>query len=240
MNVLPVDQLKENWKKVTDKAQEACVKSGRNYEDIKILAVSKTYPVEMVYNAIEAGLTVFGENYAQEVRDKLAAFDETGKSHPEWHFIGHLQRNKVKYLFPHAHMIHTVDSVRLAKEIAKQAEKNDKKMDILLQVNTSGEDSKSGIEPDAIVDLAGEVCEIENLNVGGLMTIGTFSSDEKIIRGEFGLLRKSLEQVNRELGLSLKHLSMGMTHDFDIAINEGATMVRVGTAIFGARDYSNR
>ncbi len=240
MNVLPVEMLRENWKMVTDKAQEACVRSGRNFEDIKILAVSKTYPVEMVYNAIEAGMNVFGENYAQEVRDKLGAFDETGKKHPEWHFIGHLQRNKVKYLFPHAYMIHTVDSVRLAEEIAKQAEKCDKKMDILLQVNTSGEDSKSGIEPDAIVDLAGEVSEIENVNIGGLMTIGTFSSDERIIRAEFGLLRKSLERVNQELNLSLRHLSMGMTHDFDIAINEGATMVRVGTAIFGARDYSNR
>ncbi len=240
MNVLPVEVLKENWKVVTEKAQEACVKSGRNFEDVKILAVSKTYPVEMVYNAMDAGMTVFGENYAQEVRDKLGAFDEVSKSHPEWHFIGHLQRNKVKYLFPHVHMIHTVDSVRLAEEISKQAEKTDKSLKILLQVNTSGEDSKSGVEPDAIVDLAGEIGEIENLQIGGLMTIGTFSSEERLIRGEFGLLRKSLERVNRELGLSLKHLSMGMTHDFDIAINEGATMVRVGTAIFGQRYYPNR
>ncbi len=240
MNVLPVEMLKENWKIVTDKAREACEKSGRNFEDIKILAVSKTYPVEMNFNAMEAGMTVFGENYAQEVRDKLTAFDALGKTHPEWHFIGHLQRNKVKYLFPNVYMIHTVDSLRLAEEISKQAEKDDRTVEILLQVNTSGEDSKSGVEPDAIVDLAGEVGEIENLNIGGLMTIGTFSPDERLIRGEFGILRKSLERVNRELSLSLKHLSMGMTHDFDIAIDEGATMVRVGTAIFGERYYANR
>jgi pyridoxal phosphate enzyme (YggS family) len=167
--------------------------------------------------------------------------ESSGSNQPEWHYIGHLQRNKVKYIVPYAKLIHSVDSLKLAKEIAKHAKDNGIIQDILLQVNTSGEESKFGCDPGEIFQLCSDVKEIDDLNVLGLMTIGSFTGNETIIRSEFNLLRSIRDELSDKLtGVDLRYLSMGMTGDYPIAIEEGATHVRIGTAIFGERDYSNR
>lgn len=233
-----IDMLRDNWTLVKSKAEKAAISCNRLPEDIKIIAVSKTKPVEQVYAAIEAGMNVFGENYAQELQSKFVDIEQNKVIQPEWHFIGSLQRNNVKYIAPFVTMIHSVDSGKLAEEINKRASDSNRIIDCLLQVNTSGEYSKSGEDPELIVDLAKEVLLYKNLNVRGLMSIGSFTDNEIISRQEFGILRDCLAMVNQKLGLNLKELSMGMTNDYDIAIEEGATMVRVGTAIFGNRKYS--
>lgn len=236
-NIPTVEQLRNNWNKVMDGVRGAAAKCGRNPEEITVVAVSKTHPKEFIERGVEAGIEVFGENYAQELRDKHAEFGEFNKK-IRWHYIGHLQSNKVKYLAPFVEMIHSVDSLKLAKEISKQAKKHERVQDILLQVNTSGEDSKSGCPPGGIDELAEKALQVDSVNVRGLMTIGTFSDDEKIIRGEFSMLRKLRDDLAKKFGDShFKDLSMGMTHDFPIAVDEGATYVRVGTAIFGPREY---
>ncbi|MPM82658.1 Pyridoxal phosphate homeostasis protein [bioreactor metagenome] len=191
--------------------------------------------------AIEAGIPLFAENYAQEFRDKnmklIEYYEQNNIQIPkfEWHFIGHLQTNKVKYLVPFVTTIHTVDRIGLAEEINKQAAKYSKKIDVLIQINTSGETSKSGIAPDECNEIVKKILMLKNINLLGLMTIGTFSDDEKIIRKEFSILRSTLEDVNYTNGIELKELSMGMSHDFEIAIEEKSTMLRIGTAIFGNR-----
>ena len=239
--MLSVENIKENWEIVIKNVESATLGCGRKQEEIEVIAVSKTHPLELIKRAMQAGITAFGENYAQEFRDKLAEMEQSQLPQPEWHYIGHLQRNKVKYLFPHTKLIHSVDSLRLAKEISKQAIKFGINQDILLQVNTSGEDSKSGCDPEEIFQFATDVKEIENLTVLGLMTIGSFTGNEKIIRSEFQMLRSIRDELNeKHPDVDYKHLSMGMTGDYPIAIEEGATLVRVGTAIFGRRDYTNK
>ena len=237
--MLTVEELRENWGNVFNKTKESAIACGRLPEDIKIIAVSKTHPLEFILKAMDAGMNTFGENYAQEFRDKIAELETRKISHPEWHYIGHLQRNKVKYIVPHAKMIHSVDSLKLATEIAKHAKNHGIVQDILLQVNTSGEASKFGCDPKEIFQLCSDVKEIENLQVLGLMTIGSFTGNEIIIRSEFSLLGNIRDELMNKLsGVDLKYLSMGMTGDYQIAIEEGATHIRIGTAIFGKRDYS--
>lgn len=238
--MLTIEDLKNNKEIIFGNAADACEKAKRNYSDIKIIAVTKTHPVEYIYRAIEAGINCFGENYAQEIKDKFDEFNNSSKVMPEWHFIGHLQTNKVKYLAPYIDFIHSVDSFKLAEEISKQAIKNDREINILLQVNTSGEDSKSGCEPDEIINLVSQTIDLPNIKVIGLMTIGTFTEDEIQQRKEFSMLKMLLENVNKSLNLKLKELSMGMTGDYQIAIDEGSTMVRIGTAFFGTRLYKNK
>ena len=233
-----IEQYKERFSKIEEKVAEAARKAGKSRDDIKIIAVSKTHPAEYITDAMKAGLSVFGENYAQEMRDKHAYFEEQGLEHPEWHFIGHLQRNKVKYVAPFIRMIHAVDSVRLARKIDSEAEKSNRKIDILLQVNTSGEESKFGCDPGEIFNLAEEALRFDNINIKGLMTICSFTNDGITNKREFELLRKLKDEVNTKFSLDLKELSMGMTNDYELAVEEGATMVRIGTAIFGERDYS--
>lgn len=235
-----IDDIKNNWEDVIHRAKNAATSSVRDFSEITIVAVSKTHPVETVVTAIDAGIHIFGENYVQELRDKYKYFEDNSIVQPEWQYIGHLQTNKVKYLAPFVSMIHSVDTVKLAKEISKQAIKNNRTIDILLQVNTSGEMSKSGCEPDQTENLLLGVKEIPNIRIKGLMTIGSFSDDENIYRNEFKTLRNLKNDLKEKYPeTELKHLSMGMTHDFEAAIEEGATIIRVGTAIFGARDYSN-
>ncbi len=238
--------LKKNI--ILDKISTTAIKIGRNPEDIKLLAVSKTQSVDVLLKAISVGINLFAENYAQEFRDKnKQIYDffnlkdtetEKLKKIAEFHFIGHLQTNKVKYVVPFVSTIHTVDSINIAKEINKCAVKYKKKINVLLQVNTSEESSKSGVKPDDIEKLATEVLMLNNLNLVGLMTIGMFSLNEVIVRKDFSLLRNTLEKLNKNLGLNLKELSMGMSHDYDIAVEEQATMVRVGSSIFGERIYN--
>lgn len=230
--------IKKNWNDVLKRASSAALKSGRDPEGIKIIAVSKTQASETVLEACNAGIKSFGENYAQELEEKFNYFKDNNTPNPEWHFIGHLQRNKVKFIAPFVSLIHSVDSAKLAKEISKQAKNNNRIIKILLQVNTSGELSKSGCDPDSIVKLTEEVIDLKNIEVQGLMTIGSFSEDESIIRKEFRILKTCRDNAVKAFpNVSFNHLSMGMTHDYEIAIDEGATIVRVGTAIFGQRSY---
>lgn len=232
------EELRSNFNFIKKRIIEKAESEYRNPGELTIVAVSKTFLPEDVEIALEAGIRTFGENYAQEIRDKIKFFEEKSKK-PSWHFIGHLQSNKVKYLIPHVHLIHTVDSISLAEEIDRKAEQFSKIQNILVQVNTSGEPSKSGLEPDDSISFVKEIQKFKSLNSIGLMTIGTFSDDEKIIRNEFTLLRNLKDEINRSLGINkLTELSMGMSHDYLIAIEEGATILRIGTAIFGSRSYS--
>jgi pyridoxal phosphate enzyme (YggS family) len=235
---LTIEELIERKKEIYENVKSTAEKFGRSIDDIKVLAVSKTHSADTLMNAIEAGITAFGESYVQEFKEKQEIISVKSKIQPEWHYIGHLQTNKVKYIAQFVSMIHSVDSVHLAEEIQKQADKHSRNIDILLQVNTSGEASKSGCEPDDLIDIAEQISKFSNLKIRGLMTIGTFSDDEIVIRKEFNLLRDLKEKLGKRLPeLDLKHLSMGMSHDYPIAIQEGATIIRIGTAFFGERYY---
>lgn len=205
---------------------------------VKPIAVSKTKPNETLMNAYLAGIKIFGENYVQELVEKCKYFQSNNINDIEWHFIGHLQTNKVKYIIPFVHYIHSVDSLKLAIEIDKKAKQFNKIQNILLQVNTSGENSKSGCSPSEVIPIVAELVQLPNIKLVGLMTIGTFTDYENQQRKEFLLLNNLMKSANQSLNLNLKELSMGMTHDYTIAISEGATMVRIGTAYFGERNYN--
>lgn len=211
------------------------MRAGRNPEEIKLIAVTKTVPPERIIEAIEAGLRIFGENRVQEARDKIPAIMQRAPDIKlSWHMIGPLQKNKAKYAVKLFDMIHSVDSKELALEINKQAEKIGKIQDILIEVKLSSEETKHGISPEEFFELLEFTCTLKNLNVKGLMTIPPYSENPEDSRPYFRRLRELLEEANIK-GFPLKELSMGMSGDFEIAIEEGATMVRIGTAIFGER-----
>ncbi len=236
--IITSDELAARYREILDNIKSKALECGRNPDEITLIAVSKTQHGEVIHNAVEAGITIFGENYAQEFRDKNLYLQEKYNLCPEWHFIGHLQSNKVKYIAPYVTMVHSVDSARLATELSEQAGKLGRSIDVLMQVNTSGELSKSGCEPHEAFDVASEILKCEHLRLRGLMTIGSFSEDEDTIRKEFRVLSGLKNELSSRLpGADFTHLSMGMSHDYLIAIEEGATMVRVGTAIFGERNY---
>ncbi|MER3328223.1 MAG: YggS family pyridoxal phosphate-dependent enzyme [Candidatus Kapaibacterium sp.] len=207
-------------------------------EKVTILSVSKSHPLEALTNAYESGLRVFGENYVQEMVDKYETISEDMKSNIEWHFIGHLQTNKVKYIAPFVNCIHSVYKLKLAKEIDKRAKENNRTINVLLQVNTSGEDSKSGCEPQLAEEVIKNSLGLENLKFIGLMTISGLESTDEERKEEFKLLRKIRDEIEKKLSIELPELSMGMTSDYHEAIEEGATMIRIGTAIFGKRVYT--
>jgi len=213
------------------KAAEQC---GRNPESVRLVAVSKTVSAERVLEAIDAGVTILGENYIQEARQKFDALS----AHPiAWHFIGHLQTNKAKYAVRIFDLIHSVDSIKLAREINKRAARINKIQNILVQVNISQEASKSGVHIDHIKPLIQEISEMSSLKIKGLMTMPPFFNQPEKVRPYFSALRNLRDELIREdvCKAGLRELSMGMTGDFEVAIQEGATLVRIGTAIFGAR-----
>jgi pyridoxal phosphate enzyme (YggS family) len=240
--MLDIELLSQNYHNILNKVKCAAKKAHRNFNDIKVLAVSKTQSANVLIKSADAGISIFAENYAQEFRDKYKQlFDSPNKLKKcEFHFIGHLQTNKVKYVVPNVSTIHTIDTIELANEVNKYAEKLNKTLNILIQINTSSETAKSGIEPEQCINFSQQLLQLKNLNLVGLMTIGTFSDNEKIIRNEFSTLRECLLNTNKTNGIKLTELSMGMSHDFEIAIDEGATMIRIGTSIFGERDYSKK
>ena len=228
--------IAENLKILNERIQSKCNELNRDPEKIKLIAVSKTYAADAINIANDFGLTDFGENKAQELRDKYNILGDK----VTWHFIGGLQRNKVKYVVNAASFIHSVDSVSLVDEIDKHAAKLGKVQKILLEVKTSFEESKSGAEgEDNLTELARHCGSLENINLIGLMTMAPFTNDEKIIRQSFSELRKLKDKLNG-CGFNLSELSMGMTNDFEIAIEEGATMLRIGSAIFGSRKYTKQ
>ncbi|MBI5216341.1 MAG: YggS family pyridoxal phosphate-dependent enzyme [Ignavibacteriae bacterium] len=223
----------ENVKNIRRQISEVCSRIGRDSKEITLIAVSKTFGSELIREAISAGISDIGENYVQELQRKQ---QELFAEQFRWHFIGHLQRNKVKFIIPWIHCVHSVDSMKLAEELSQQSGKYNRTLDILVEVNTSEEETKFGVQPEQTVSLVKDVQQLKNLNVVGLMTIGKFPDDPEDSRPTFQLMRSLRNDVERN-GIRLPHLSMGMTNDFHIAIEEGATFVRIGTAIFGKRHY---
>ncbi len=226
--------MKDRIQEVKGRIARAAADSGRDPAEIRLVAVSKTVPAHRVREAVAAGADILGENYIQEARDKHEALADCAVS---WHFIGHLQSNKAKYAVRFFDLIHSVDALKLAVELNKQAEKRKKVQDILIQVNIAGEATKSGASTPAVLDLMEAVSQLPNLAVKGLMTMPPFFDDPENARPYFRALRLLRETVAGEdiPNIAMDELSMGMTGDFETAIAEGATLVRIGTAIFGAR-----
>lgn len=230
--------LKDNLKQVEDNIAKACARAGRDRSEVTLIAVSKTKPVEMLQEIYDEGVRTFGENKVQEICEKY----EQLPSDIEWHMIGHLQRNKVKQVIDKAALIHSVDSYRLAQEISVQAQKKNICMPILVEVNIAQEESKFGISADDTIQLVEEIAALPNLEIKGLMTIAPFVTDPEENRTYFRQIKQlSVDIKNKNIdNVSMDVLSMGMTGDYEVAIEEGATMVRVGTGIFGARNYANK
>jgi pyridoxal phosphate enzyme (YggS family) len=226
--------LKKNLEHIKARIQRVAEACHRDPASIRLVAVSKTVPAEIVKEAIETGVTILGENYIQEARDKIKSLASFAV---DWHFIGHLQTNKAKYAVRLFDLIHSVDSVKLARELNKEAQKNGKIQKILIQVNIAGEDTKSGVSLADAPGLLDEVGGFENLAVKGLMTMPPYFYQPEKVRPFFSALRDLRDQLKRKAlpNVILTELSMGMTGDFEVAIQEGATLVRIGTAIFGER-----
>ncbi len=228
--------IKENLEKVLANIKAACERSGRDPGEVTLIAVSKTKPVEMIREAYEAGTKVFGENKPQELRDKVPQLPED----VQWHMIGHLQRNKIKYVIDKACMIHSVDSERLAEAISAEASRRGICMPILVEVNMAGEETKDGIAPEDAEDFIRKISRLPNIRIEGLMTIAPFTENPEDNRIYFRNLKKLCVDINGKNidNVFMCKLSMGMTGDYVVAVEEGATMVRVGTGIFGERDYT--
>ena len=225
-------KIATNLASVRHRIAAAALRAGRAPDEIALVTVAKTQPIAAVREAVAAGAVIIGENYIQEARAK---FDALIDKQVQWHFIGHLQSNKAKIAVRIFDLIHSVDSVKLARQIDKQAQKAGKIQDILVQVNMGGENSKSGVAPAAAMDLIAESVTLTHIRLQGLMTMPPFFDAPDRARPFFAELRSLRERAAQSLGITLPHLSMGMTGDFEIAIQEGATLVRIGTAIFGER-----
>lgn len=227
--------ISENIDTVKRNIADACAACGRDPSSVKLIAVSKTKSAEMILEAYEHGCRAFGENYVQELVQK---YDDL-PGDIEWHMIGHLQRNKVKYVVGRASLIHSVDSLRLAQEINERSEKEGVVTSILAEVNVAGEENKYGFRPEETATFAWEASHLKNIELRGLMTSAPYVSDPEENRRFFRLLREIFIDIDKKNidNVKMRELSMGMTGDYKVAVEEGATMVRVGTAIFGARDY---
>lgn len=230
--------LKDNFETVEKNVANACARAGRDRSEVTLIAVSKTKPVEMLREVYDAGARDFGENKVQEICEK---YDKL-PSDIKWHMIGHLQRNKVKQVIDKVTLIHSVDSYRLAQEISVQAQKKGLSIPILIEVNIAGEESKFGISADDTIQLVEEIAALPNLKIQGLMTIAPYVVDPEENRLYFRQIKQlSVDIKNKNIdNVSMDILSMGMTGDYEVAIEEGATMVRVGTGIFGARNYNTK
>ncbi|MCD8154850.1 MAG: YggS family pyridoxal phosphate-dependent enzyme [Clostridiales bacterium] len=230
--------LTDNYTQVLKNIEAACRRAGRDPEEVTLIAVSKTKPVEMLQEVYNAGARVFGENKVQEIMDK---YDQM-PSDVKWHMIGHLQRNKVKYIVDRVAMIHSVDSVRLAQAIEQEAARKGVTVPVLVEVNVGEEESKFGLSVEEVLPFVEETSAYPHLRINGLMTIAPYVEDPEDNRAIFRTLKKlSVDIAGKNIdNVSMSVLSMGMTGDYQVAVEEGATMVRVGTGIFGARDYSQR
>ncbi len=226
--------LEEKLKYVQEKILSSAEKSSRELSEIKLIAVSKTHPISLIMQCYSAGVRDFGENKAIELRDK----SELLKNDITWHFIGHLQTNKVKYIIKNSEYIHSVESLKLAEEINKRAKFYNKVQQVFVEMNTSNEASKFGLRSyDELYDLIAKFENLEHVKVIGLMTMAPFTDNEEVARKSFSRLREFRDRISNHFN-SVTELSMGMTNDYAIAIEEGATMLRIGTAIFDKRDQS--
>lgn len=230
-----MEYIAENISDIKERIRRAAAKSGRKETDITLVAVTKTVEPERIIKAIEEGIVDLGENRVQELNEKY----DNIRRECKWHLIGHLQTNKVKYIIDKVKLIHSVDSLELAHEIQKRAEKAGRVMDILVQVNVAGEETKSGIAPQETLDFIREIAVLGNIKVRGLMTIAPLAAKPEEVRYVFRDLRNKLIDIKKENNdnIDMTYLSMGMSNDFEVAIEEGSNIVRVGTAIFGKRQY---
>ena len=227
--------ISENLNYVHENMKAACQKADRNTEDVTLIAVSKTKPVSFLMEAYEQGCREFGENKVQELVEKYEAMPKD----IHWHMIGHLQRNKVKYIVDKVALIHSVDSMKLAEEINREAVKKQVDVSVLIEVNVAGEDSKFGVSPQETLSLVQEISALPKVHIKGLMTIAPYVENSEENRQYFEQLRELAVDISRKNidNVSMNVLSMGMTGDYMVAIEEGSTLVRVGTGIFGERQY---
>ena len=229
-------QLAENYRRVKENIRKACEITGRKEQDVTLLAVSKTKPVDMLLDVYHAGARDFGENKVQELVDKIPQLPPDVR----WHMIGHLQRNKVKYIVGRVYLIHSVDSIRLAEEISREAVKKQTEVNILIEVNVAQEESKFGTTAEETAELVRNIAMLPAIHIKGLMTIAPFVENAEENRTYFQKLRQLAVDIgNKNIdNVSMSILSMGMTGDYTVAVQEGSAIVRVGTGIFGERDYS--
>lgn len=227
--------ITKNYDMVLKNVNEGCSKAGRSIEDVTLIAVSKTKPVSDIEELYNHGVRVFGENKVQEMCDKYEALPKD----IEWHMIGHLQRNKVKYIVDKAALIHSVDSIRLAEQIETEAAKKDVTVNILIEVNVAEEASKFGLKTKEVMEMVMEIAKLPHIRIKGLMTIPPFVENEEDNRKYFQKLKQLAVDIKAKNidNVSMDELSMGMTGDYRVAVEEGATYVRVGTGIFGERHY---
>ena len=231
-----MDDIQVNIANIKEEIKKTCHSCGRNPEDITLVVVTKTVDPERINYAVDCGASDLGENKVQEIVDKY----ETVSKNIKWHLIGHLQTNKVKYIIDKVGLIHSVDSVKLAEEISKRAEKYDITKDVLVQINVAEEDTKFGINLEEAVNFVKSISQFDNIRIKGLMTIAPYSENPEGVRLVFRQLREKFDEL-AQMDLpntEMKYLSMGMSNDYHIAIEEGANIIRIGTAIFGKRDYS--
>jgi PLP dependent protein len=234
--ICPNYMINDNLNILQKRIEKSCRKSGRNFSEITLVGVTKTLPSDIIKEAVSCGIYDLGENKVQELLSKKDDLPIDIR----WHLIGHLQRNKAKLIVDFVHLIHSIDTIDLAVEIDRLAKKVKRQIPVLVQVNTSFEDSKFGTEPENTLSLVKEISALENIKVTGLMTIGAFFSDPEMVRPCFKNLKSIFDKI-KALNLNnveMEHLSMGMTNDFEVAIEEGATIIRIGTALFGERNYS--
>jgi PLP dependent protein len=228
--------IAENLNLVREQIAQAAAKSGRSADDVELVTITKTHPAEKVREAIEAGQTLFGESRVQEARVKIPELP----SNIHWHFVGHLQKNKIRHALPLFEMIHSVDSLTLAQEVNRIADEEGLHGRVLFEVNVAGEGSKFGFAPDKLREQMEQLLALPRLTVLGLMTIPPMAQEAEASRKYFVQLRQLRDRLQTEFRVDLAQLSMGMTQDFPIAVEEGATLVRVGTAIFGERSKKQK
>jgi pyridoxal phosphate enzyme (YggS family) len=226
-----VQTIKNNLKIINEKIRKAASRANRNSEEIKLVAVTKTATIEQIKEAISAGVKIIGENKVQEAKEKYQILS----ADIEWHLVGHLQTNKVKYAIEIFDLIHSVDSIKLAKEIDRRSQQFGMITNVLVEVNVSGEETKYGIKPEEVESFLKEVSEFSRIKVRGLMTIAPIAEDQEEVRPYFRKLRELSEEIKSKnlKNVKMDYLSMGMTEDFEVAIEEGANMVRIGRGIFG-------
>lgn len=237
--------IAENLAEVRAQITQACDRAHRTPQSVTLVAVCKTHPVSVIREAVAAGITDLGENRAEEAVPKIETLTAEGHAALRWHMIGHVQSRKAKLVVPHFALVHSVDSLKLAQKLAQLAQEHGTRLEVLVQMNVSGESSKEGIAAHgwshdaetraAVLDTMRQMMALPSLHVCGLMTIAPFTDDESVVRPVFASLRGLRDALQQTLGVALPHLSMGMTDDFPIAIEEGATIVRIGRAIFGER-----
>jgi len=228
--------IAENLERVRDQIAQAAAKSGRSANDVELVAITKTHAAEKVHEAIQAGQSLFGESRVQEARSKIPELPSAIR----WHFVGHLQKNKIRHALPLFEMIHSIDSLALAQEVNRIAEEEGMHPRVLVEANVAGEGGKFGFAPDKLREQMEELLALPRLSVLGLMTIPPLSEEQEASRKYFVQLRELRDRLQTEFRVDLAQLSMGMTQDYAVAVEEGATLVRVGTAIFGERSKKQK